>query len=169
MGAAAESPDMSQTATSLESQLDKTFQEEDTQKDKYLTFFLADEEYGIPICNITEIIGIQKITKVPDMPQFVKGVINLRGKIIPVMDVRLRFGLPQREYEERTCVIVIEVGEEVIGLVVDRVREVADIPEAAVEPAPANGRGTSERYIQGIGKAGDTVKILLDVEQLLAA
>ena len=140
---------------------------EDTQKDKYLTFHLADEDYGIEIRFVTEIIGIQKITKVPDMAHFIKGVINLRGKVIPIMDVRARFGLPSREYDERTCVIVVNVKEQDIGLVVDRVNEVADIPEAQVEPPPNTSQSQTTRYIRGIGKMGDAVKVLLDAEKLL--
>ncbi len=140
---------------------------EDTQKDKYLTFRLADEDYGIEICHVTEIIGIQKITKVPDMANFIRGVINLRGKVIPVMDVRARFRLPPREYDERTCVIVVNVNDQDIGLVVDRVNEVVDIPVDQVEPPPLSSQSPSTRYIRGIGKMGDSVKILLDGEKLL--
>ncbi len=159
---------MNQTVISSEPDQETTFQEEDTQKDKYLTFYLADEEYGVSIRYITEITGIQKITEVPDMPPLVKGVINLRGKVIPVMDVRLRFGLPQRDYDERTCVIVTELDEKTIGLVVDRVREVADIPDSAVDPPPTAQHGSRQQYVTGIGKVGERVNILLDVQQLLA-
>ncbi len=141
--------------------------DEDTQKDKYLTFHLAGEDYGIDIAFVTEIIGIQKITQVPDMPVFIKGVINLRGKVIPVMDVRLRFKMEERAYDERTCIIVVDINTTAVGLVVDEVREVADIPEAQVEPPPASGRGTSSRYLKGLGKMGDEVKILLNAEKLL--
>ena len=142
-------------------------EDEDAQKDKYLTFHLAGEDYGIEIKYVTEIIGIQKITEVPDMPDFVKGVINLRGKVIPVMDVRVRFHLASRDYDERTCIIVVDINETSVGLVVDEVREVANIPEAQVEPPPATGSGTGSRYIQGMGKLDDEVKIILNVSQLL--
>ncbi len=141
--------------------------DEDTQKDKYLTFHIAGEDYGIEIAFVTEIIGIQKITEVPDMPTFVKGVINLRGKVIPVMDVRLRFGLEEREYDERTCIIVVEIKDTSVGLVVDLVNEVADIPEDQVEPSPKTGKTTSSRFIKGMGKMDDEVKILLKVDKLL--
>jgi purine-binding chemotaxis protein CheW len=141
--------------------------DEDTQKDKYLTFHLAGEDYGIDIAYVTEIIGIQKITEVPDMPPFIKGVINLRGKVIPVMDVRLRFNMAAKEYGERTCIIVVDIGGTAVGLVVDEVREVADIPESQVEPAPNTGKGKSSRYLKGMGKMDDEVKILLNVEKLL--
>lgn len=139
---------------------------EDTQKGKFLTFHLASEDYGIEIRYVTEIIGIQKITEVPDMPGFVKGVINLRGKVIPVMDVRTRFNFPPRDYDDRTCIIVVNINEMAVGLVVDKVNEVADIPEAQIEPAPRSARG-SGKYIKGMGKIGDEVKILLDVNRLL--
>ncbi len=140
---------------------------EDTQKDKYLTFLLAREDYGLEIRYVTEIIGIQKITKVPDMPTFIKGVINLRGKVIPVMDMRARFNLPVREYDDRTCVIVVNIQEQALGLVVDRVNEVVDIPAGQVEPPPATSKGSAGRYIRGIGKVGEEVKVLLEVERLL--
>jgi len=142
-------------------------EEEDTQKGKFLTFHLAREDYGIEIRHVTEIIGIQKITEVPDMPDFVRGVINLRGKVIPVMDVRTRFRMPPREYDERTCIIVVNVEDKAVGLVVDKVNEVADIPEEQIEPAPSTRQGKGSRYIQGMGKIGDEVKILLDVTTLL--
>ncbi len=141
--------------------------DEDTQKDKYLTFHLHGEDYGIEIRFVTEIIGIQNITKVPDMPVFLKGVINLRGKVIPVMDVRARFKLPERDYDERTCIIVVNIDDIAIGLVVDKVQEVVDIPETQVEPAPEMSKGKSSPFLQGMGKIGDEVKILLNVEQLL--
>ncbi len=139
---------------------------EDSQKGMYLTFHLAKEDYGIEIRYVTEIIGIQKITDVPDMPAFVKGVINLRGKVVPVMDVRTRFGLPARDYDDRTCIIVVNIDDKEVGLVVDKVNEVADIPDQQIEPPPRTNR-ESTRYIQGMGKIGNEVKILLDVQKLL--
>jgi purine-binding chemotaxis protein CheW len=140
---------------------------EDTQKDKYLTFHLAGENYGIEICYVIEIIGIQSITEVPDMPTFIRGVINLRGKVIPVMDVRARFRLPARDYDDRTCIIVINVDSTEVGLVVDEVSEVADIPENHVEPAPRTSKNSDNSYIQGMGKMNNRVIILLDVHKLL--
>ncbi len=142
--------------------------DEDTQKGKFLTFRLGKEDYGIEIRFVTEIIGIQKITEVPDMPDFVRGVINLRGKVIPVMDVRTRFKMPPREYDERTCIIVVHIDDKSVGLVVDKVNEVASIPEGQIEPPPRANRERS-RYIQGIGKIGEEVKILLDVNNILYA
>ena len=143
------------------------YDDEDTMKDKYLTFHLAGEDYGIDIAFVTEIIGIQKITEVPDMPDFVKGVINLRGKVIPVMDVRLRFLLPERDYDERTCIVVVDINGTAVGLVVDKVNEVADIPEADVEPPPRSSKGASSRYLKGMGKVENEVRILLNVDRLL--
>ena len=140
---------------------------EDTQKDKYLTFHLADEDYGIEIRYVIEIIGIQKITDVPDMPSFIRGVINLRGKVIPVMDIRARFNLPDRGYDDRTCIVVVNDSETDVGLVLDEVSEVADIPEANVESPPKTGKAGGSRYIQGMGKINKDVKILLDVHKLL--
>ena len=141
--------------------------EEDTQEDKFLTFIIGKEDYGIEIRYVTEIIGIQSITEVPDMPTHVKGVINLRGKVIPVMDVRLRFGVEERPYDDRTCIIVININEQPVGLIVDRVLEVLDIPESEIEPPPKMKKGKSNRFIQGMGKVGDQVKILLNANRLL--
>ncbi|MBF0644847.1 chemotaxis protein CheW [Desulfuromonas acetoxidans] len=140
---------------------------EDTQEGKYLTFHMGDEDYGIEIRYVTEIIGIQRITEVPDMPGFIKGVINLRGKVIPVMDVRARFNLPPREYDERTCIVVVQLNTTSVGLVVDKVNEVADIPPENIEPPPRSTAGGSSEYIQGMGKMGERVKILLNVGKLL--
>jgi len=142
-------------------------EDEDTQKDKYLTFTVGREDYGIEICHVTEIIGIQKITDVPDMPGHIKGVINLRGKVIPVMDVRLRFRMPARDYDDRTCIVVVDVGGAAIGLVVDTVKEVADIPPGQIELPPDVAERGTQHYIKGLGKLGEQVKILLDVERLV--
>jgi purine-binding chemotaxis protein CheW len=141
--------------------------DEDTQKDKYLTFTVGKEDYGIEISHVTEIIGIQKITDVPDMPPYIKGVINLRGKVIPVMDVRLRFRMPEREYDDRTCTVVVSVNATPVGLVVDTVKEVVDIPENQIELPPEVAESSAQRYIKGLGKIGEDVKILLDVEKLV--
>ena len=141
--------------------------DEDTQKDKYLTFTVGKEDYGIEISHVTEIIGIQKITDVPDMPACVKGVINLRGKVIPVMDVRLRFGMPEREYDDRTCIVVVNVNGSAVGLVVDTVKEVVDIPANQIELPPEFAESGTQHYIKGLGKSGEDVKILLDVEHLV--
>jgi purine-binding chemotaxis protein CheW len=141
---------------------------EDTQKGKFLTFALCSEYYGIEISFVTEIIGIQSITEVPELPNYVKGIINLRGKIIPVMDVRLRFKKEPREYTDRTCIIVINIKEISIGLIVDTVSEVLSIDDANIVPPPADKTGFHNRYIKGIGKVGNDVKLILDCEKILS-
>lgn len=142
-------------------------QEEDTQKDKYLTFSLNKENYGLEVRYVTEIIGIQLITEVPELPSYIKGIINLRGKIIPVMDVRLRFRKEPREYNDRTCIIVVDIREVAIGLIVDSVVEVLSIPQSEVVPPPDPSTGFSNRYIKGVGKVGNDVKLILDCEKIL--
>lgn len=140
--------------------------EEDTQKDKFLTFSLGSEFYGIEIMYVTEIIGIQSITEVPELPDYIKGIINLRGKIIPLMDVRLRFKKEPREYNDRTCIVVVDIRGMFIGLIVDSVSEVMSIPEQDIVPPPGMGKN-SNRYIKGIGKVGDGVKLILDCNKML--
>jgi len=142
------------------------FEEEDTQRDKYLTFTLGDEVYGLDIRVVMEIIGILPIATVPEVPEYVRGIINLRGKIIPVVDMRLRFGQEFRPYTDRTCVIVIEAEDMLIGLIIDAVSEVRDIPENDVVPPPA-WQSARNRYIRGVGKLADNrVALLLDWEKL---
>jgi purine-binding chemotaxis protein CheW len=141
-------------------------QEEDTQKGKYLTFLIGSETYAIEISYVTEIIGIQPITEVPEVPEYIRGIINLRGKIIPVMDVRLRFKKPFMEYAERTCVIVINVNEISIGLIVDSVAEVISIPDSDIVAPPEVGKGSS-KFIKGIGKTGKDVILIMDCSMLL--
>jgi len=140
--------------------------EQDTQKDQYLTFSIGSEFYGIEIKNVTEIIGIQSITQVPELPQYIKGIINLRGRVIPVMDVRLRFKMEPIEYNDRTCIIVVDMRDISIGLIVDSVYEVLSIAENDIVPTPEI-YNVSNKYIQGIGKVGDDVKLLLDCDKLL--
>jgi purine-binding chemotaxis protein CheW len=141
--------------------------EEDTQKDRFLTFSLGKETYGIEIKYVTEIIGIQDITEIPELPEYVKGIINLRGKIIPVMDVRLRFKKDAREYNDRTCVIVVDIKDISIGLIVDSVSEVLTIDEQDIVEPPQMSKGLNNKYIKKIGKIGNDVKLLLDCEKLL--
>lgn len=142
--------------------------EEDTQKGKYLTFTLGSESYGIGIEYVTEIIGLLPITVVPELPVYIKGIMNLRGRIIPVMDMRLRFRKDFVDYDERTCIIVVEIGENSVGLIVDRVSEVTNIADEAIVDQPMLSSGTSNRYIKSIGKVGDEVKMLLDCDALLS-
>ncbi len=140
---------------------------------KYLTFSMADEEYGIGILKIKEIIGMMPITTVPQTPEFVKGVINLRGKVIPVMDLRLRFGMESIDYTERTCIIVVEIegaaGTVQIGIVVDSVSEVLNIKSEEIEDAPTFGTQLNTDYILGMAKMDGGVKILLDIDRVLGA
>ncbi len=143
------------------------YDEEDSQRDKYLTFSLGNEFYGIEIKYVTEIIGLQPITEVPELPEYIKGIINLRGKIIPVMDVRLRFKKDFKAYNDRTCVIVVDIKDISIGLIIDSVSDVITIPAEEVVPPPDLNRGAN-RYIQGIGKVGNDVKLLLDCNKLIA-
>lgn len=141
--------------------------EEDTQKDKYLTFCIGSEDYCIDIKYVIEIIGIQPITLIPEMPDYVKGVINLRGRIIPVIDVRARFKKEAIEYNDRTCTIVVEINKVFIGLIVDKVLEVMTILEADISELPKVSRNSYKKYMKGIGKVGDGVKLILDSEKLL--
>jgi purine-binding chemotaxis protein CheW len=142
--------------------------EDESQDNKYLTFSISNEVYGIDIGDITEIIEMQKITEVPDMPKYVKGVINLRGRVIPVMDLRLRFNIDEREYDDRTCVVIVNVEDTSIGFVVDRVLEVVDIPEGNIDPPPQFKSASGfDKYVTGIGKVGEDVKILLDATKII--
>ena len=138
---------------------------------KYLTFTLADEEYGIGILRIKEIIGMMPITTIPQTPEFVKGVINLRGKVIPVVDLRLRFGMGSIDYTERTCIIVVEIdaqaGTVMIGIVVDAVSEVLNIKAEDIEETPTFGTKLNTEYILGMAKMEGSVKILLDIGRVL--
>lgn len=135
-------------------------------KRKYLTFGLASEIYGIDILKVREIIGLLDITPVPQMPAFYRGVINLRGKVIPVVDLRSKFGLPETEYNEQTCIIVVDVGQ-LMGVIVDTVEVVQDIAESQIDPPPPLGGSVESRFILGMGKIDDTVKILLDIDKVL--
>lgn len=141
---------------------------EDTQANKYLFFRIGKESYGIGIRFIIEIIELQRISEVPEMPAYVKGVINLRGKVIPIVDLRLRFDLEERTYDDRTCIVVTEIDRVLIGFIVDTVEEVMEIPEDKIEPPPRfKSVSSKERYISGMGKVGDSVKILIDVEKVV--
>jgi purine-binding chemotaxis protein CheW len=138
---------------------------------KYLTFTLADEDFGLEILKVREIIGMLDITAIPQTPSFFKGVINLRGRVIPVVDLRLKFGLPAMEYGERTCIIVVEVKTEMgpvqMGVVVDTVSEVFNVNGADIEPSPSFGSRLDTRYILGLAKARGSIKILLDIDRVM--
>lgn len=134
----------------------------------YLTFTLDDEEYGINIANVVEIVSLQRISEIPDVPPYIRGVINLRGRVIPIMDVRMRFGLPARPYNERTPVIVVELDNVPTGLVVDQVTDVVSIPQDHIVPPRRWGEATTS-VVKGLGKHDDGVSIILDLPQLLSA
>lgn len=139
---------------------------------KYLTFTLASEDYGIGILKVKEIIGIMAITTVPQTPDYVKGVINLRGKVIPVIDLRLKFAMEDMAYTERTCIIVVEIsggGNKILmGILVDSVSEVLNIKSGDIEDAPNFGSRLNTDYILGMAKMGERVKILLDIDKVLS-
>jgi purine-binding chemotaxis protein CheW len=139
---------------------------------KYLTFALANEEYGLEILKVREIIGYMEITAVPQTPVYVKGVINLRGQVIPVVDLRAKFGMETTDITEETCIIVVETGQGSrsfsTGIVVDHVEEVLDIAGENIEEAPQFGSAVNTDFILGMGKIGESVKILLDIDRVLA-
>ena len=138
---------------------------------KYLTFALANEEYGLEILKVREIIGYMEITAVPQTPHHVKGVINLRGQVIPVIDLRAKFGMETTDVTEETCIIVVEISQGArsfsTGIVVDHVQEVLDIDGKDIEAAPQFGSAVDTNFILGMGKIGDSVKILLDIDKVL--
>jgi purine-binding chemotaxis protein CheW len=139
---------------------------------KYLTFALAEEEYGLPVLKVREIIKSMDVTAVPQVPAHIKGVINLRGKVIPIVDLRIKFGLPSVEATERTCIIVAEIEVEqrrvMLGAVVDCVSEVLNISAEEIEPTPDFGQRLATDYLKGVAKIKGTVKLLLDLDQVLA-
>jgi len=140
---------------------------------KYLTFRLGDEEYGLEILKVQEIIQLQNITRIPRTPACVRGVINLRGKVIPVVDLRMKFELGTVEDTEKTCIIVVQIrsGESVlvIGILIDEVREVLDIRAESIEEAPDFGSSVDTEFILGMGKVNGAVKILLDIDKVLTS
>ncbi len=142
-----------------------------SREGKYLTFALSDEEYGIGILKVKEIIGMMPVTSVPQAPHFVRGVINLRGKVIPVTDLRLKFGLSEAEYTDKTCIIVVEIktasGQVQMGIVVDSVSEVLNIKGEEIEDTPSFGAAADTDYILGMAKMEGGVKILLDIDRVL--
>lgn len=138
----------------------------DAQKGQYLTFTIENESYGVDIKSVTEIIGMQAITPMPELPSYVLGIINLRGKIIPVMDIRLRFKKQQKEFNNRTCVIVVDIKGISVGLIVDSVSDVLSISETEIVPPPEVTKG-SNKYICGIGKVENEVVLLLDCDKLI--
>ncbi len=144
-----------------------------TKKDgKYLTFSLGAEEFGLEILKVREIIGYIEVTAVPQTPHHVRGVINLRGQVIPVVDLRAKFGMETAEVTEQSCIIVVEIAQGnrtcSMGIIVDRVQEVLDIVGDSIEDAPQFGASVNTDFILGMGKVGNSVKILLDIDKVLA-
>jgi purine-binding chemotaxis protein CheW len=151
---------------------DSTAARADVRAGKYLTFQLANEEFGVGVLKVREIMGILDITAVPQTPDHVKGVINLRGKVIPVIDLRLKFGLPRADYTQRTCIIVAQVKAEpgpiLMGVIVDGVSEVLNLTAAEIEDTPDFGADAAGQYLLGLAKVKGKVKILLDIDQVLS-
>ncbi len=146
---------------------------EQSREGKYLTFHLGQEEFGIGILKVREIIGLMPFTPIPRTPDFIKGVINLRGKVIPVVDLRLKFGMEPAAYSERTCIVVVQIqagqDQTSMGMVVDAVNEVANVKQEEVEPTPSFGVSLDTAYILGLAKSGGQVRILLDIDRVLGA
>ena len=149
-------------------QIEEEQESEESLDEMYLTFMLGEEEYGINISFVTEIIGIQAITFVPDLPVFVKGIINLRGQIIPVIDVRLRFQKDEMDYNDRTCVIVLQIKDLSIGFIVDSVAACGAIPNEDVIEPPATQQNYHQKYVSGIGKLSEKIVLILNCEKLIS-
>lgn len=139
----------------------------DEMKGKYLTFWTDGQLFAIPIVNVVQIIQMQEITPIPEFPMYAKGVINLRGTVIPVIDLRLRMGKMEMEYTAHTCIIVMSIHDQLAGLIVDRVNEVIPIDDEAIAPPPELGDSISSRFLQGVGKTEDSITLLLSVEKLV--
>lgn len=144
---------------------------ETQSEEKYLMFFLDEELYGIPILKVNEIIGLMDITPIPKSPAFLKGIINLRGKIIPLVDLRIKFNMPERPYDEQTCTIIAEIPfdghKQFIGIIVDKVAEVVSIQKADIELPPKYGQENDIEFLTGIGKTKGKVIMLLDIEAII--
>ena len=143
--------------------------ESSTYEGQFLTFTLNNEEYGIEILKVREIIGVMDITTVPQTPEFMKGVINLRGTVIPVVDLRLKFSMPEEEHTQETCVIVVETNSSQVGIMVDSVSEVLNIQNGEIEETPSFGQGIDTDFIMGLGKVKERIIILLNIEQILSS
>jgi len=139
----------------------------DTIKDQYLTFEINGEDYGIEIAKVKEINPMQTITRVPEMPDYIEGVTNLRGELIGVLNVRKRFNMPPKAYDESTCIVFIFYQDYLLGLIVDAVKETATIPETVISPPPNAKLNFTNQFIRNIGRVGDSVKLLLDLEKFL--
>lgn len=141
--------------------------QEEARAEKYLSFFINDQRYGIPISTVIEIIGMQKVAEVPEFPYYAKGIINLRGLIVPLIDVRLRIGYPEAPYTEKTCVIVVNCEGIDIGLIVDEVDEVLDIPQSDINPPTRSTDEAVERYVDGVAVMPDKLTLLMSCEKII--
>jgi purine-binding chemotaxis protein CheW len=146
----------------------KNSEESQAEEAKYLTFWTDGELFGIPICDVVQIVGMQEITPLPDFPDYARGVINLRGSIIPVIDMRIRLKRPEASYSESTCIIVTSVQGTYLGFIVDTVDEVADIKSDKITPPPKVSKEITNRYLTGIGQIGKKVVLMLDVSKILS-
>lgn len=148
---------------------DDIYEDDDYKKiSKYLSFSIANKEYGMDITNINEIVELQKITEIPDMPVYVKGVINLRSQVIPVIDVRKRFGLESIEYDSKSCIIISNINGLVVGFIVDRVNEALNIPDENISDPPSfRDDAGKNKFVSGIARMEESVIVILDVEKLL--
>ncbi len=149
--------------------MDAVAEQKNVIEGTFLTFALSNEEYGIEILRVREIIGLMDITTVPQTPDYMKGVINLRGKVIPVIDLRLKFSMQEEIHTQETCVIVVEVNNTSIGIIVDSVSEVLDIKSGKIEETPSFGQGIDTNFIMGLGKVKEQIIILLDIESVLSS
>ena len=149
--------------------MDEVQKKQDAELMQLVTFSIGEEEFGVDILKVQEIIRMMEITKVPRAPEFVEGVINLRGKVIPIIDLRRRFGMAARDHDKHTRIIVIEINSMIVGFVVDSVSEVLRIPSSTVEPPPPVVSGLESEYISGVGKLADRLLILLDLDRLLSS
>jgi len=141
---------------------------EDTQAGRYLTFASGKDTFAIEIRHVTEIVGMQPVTSLPEAPEYVKGIINLRGQIITVTDLNIRFKKKPEPYDDKTCIIIIDTGEESLGLIVPRVADVVNIEDEYVEAPPDKGLGVKSKYLKGIGKIGNEIKLILDTQKLFS-
>ena len=141
----------------------------DPRAGKYLTFFLSNEEYGVEILKVQEIIGRMPITPVPLTSKYIRGVINLRGKIHPIMDINVKFGMDQTEITDETCMIVIKTASLMMGILVDKVSEVVTIASGDIEDTPSFGADVNPEYLLGIGKTGGKIRMLLDIDKVINA
>jgi len=136
--------------------------------DQFVTFTLGNEEYGVEILKVQEIIGYQGFTKIPNVPPFVKGVLNLRGSVVPVIDLRLKFGMPEKEYDKFTVILILEVAGRIIGTIVDAVSDVVTLTEDEMQPTPDFSSGIRTDFISGMGRKDDKLIILLDIDKVLS-